>query len=163
MATRARGQKSRQQVEMEMKWNRGGGESLVDIVIDFFQLKCFLPFSKQSPSHAVTRTLTHTHLIRTHHIEHRTILFRPCCSLALDTHGPRTLFICYVTCFVGNNYSSGGLFIAGRVLGRYSGTLCDCLITESHVSYHSVLWWDLRHGCLVFVYSSAPSLTMPSD
>ncbi len=70
------------------------------------------------------------------------------CSSWPEIYRPRTLFICYITCFVGNNCSSGGLFIAGRVLWRYSSMLHDCLITESHVLYHSTLWWDLRHGCL---------------
>lgn len=35
---RAGGQKSRQQVEMEMKWNGGGGKSLGDIFSGFFLL-----------------------------------------------------------------------------------------------------------------------------
>lgn len=56
MATQARGRESHQQVEMEMKWNRGGGESLDDILISFILLKWCLPFSQKSSSHAVAHT-----------------------------------------------------------------------------------------------------------
>lgn len=150
MATQARGRKSRQQVEMQMKWNRGGWQSLDDTLIGIFLLKWCLPFSRKLSSHAVTRT--YTHLIYTDHAEHRFISFRSVYYLVLNTYGPCTLFICYITCFGGNNHSSGGLFIPGRVLGRYNSMLHDCLITESHVSYHSALWWDLKHGCLALFF-----------
>lgn len=107
-------------------------------------------------------TIIFTHTLISNQTKHRITLFS-LCRYILSLHH----FTCYIKGFAGNNYSVGGLFLAGRGLGRYYSMLHD-LITKSHVSYHSTLWWDLRNSCLALFcwggfFFSTPSFTIPPD